>query len=453
VRVPRSRRTRAIITTAAALAATAAFAGPASANLGAFGPLAPVGFPSYYEDTQGVQLALCIDDPRCPSAPPVLEPVAPNDEAFYFTAASGVAGTNTISGGNATVDVEFAVEAAYLDPETPITFGRIQFTARGLQPDTEYTVEHPWGTSHFTTEPDGTLLGGKRAAQREETDGTFEDTLNTPIGPWLRSDAAPAGYLGDGITSTTVTGGPLRNNIRVFGPGLRDAVTDAGGVIIQPAGLTSDEFTVEGKLFDPTAPLPPAPVPVPPDTDKDGVIDSVDNCINQQGPASNNGCPLPIIIERPAPPVAAPPVAAPAAVPAPQVIPGPTQTIIVREPGVAVQGTTATGAGRLALQDLLPVGRITRAKLRAQGLRLRMQLEDGTRVVRILIFRTKRNGQRTGRPVFTTVRRVKATTTRITLRNRAVKRLKAGRYVARIQPGRNRADTSGVSSSVSFRVR
>jgi hypothetical protein len=54
--------------------------------------------------------------------------------------------------------------------------------------------------------------------------------------------------------------------------------------------------------------------------------------------------------------------------------------------------------------------------------------------------------------VFTTVRGVKATTTRIALRNRAVKRLKAGRYVARIQPGRNRADTSGVSSSVAFRV-
>jgi hypothetical protein len=140
-----------------------------------------------------------------------------------------------------------------------------------------------------------------------------------------------------------------------------------------------------------------------------------------------------------------------AAVPPAQVIPGPTQTTVVQQPGNVVSQPGI--APRLGLADLLPVGRLTRAKLRAQGLRLRMQLEDGTRVVRIAIFRAKRNGQRTGSPVFTTVRGVKATTTRITLRNRAVKRLKAGRYVTRIQPGRNRADTSGVSSSVGFRVR
>lgn len=136
-----------------------------------------------------------------------------------------------------------------------------------------------------------------------------------------------------------------------------------------------------------------------------------------------------------------------AATPPAQVIPGPTQTVAVQQPG-----NNQTVAPRLGLQDLLPVGRLTRAKLRANGLRLRMQLEDGTRVVRISIFRAKRNGQRTGRQVFTTVRGVKATTKRITLRNRAVRRLKAGRYVARIQPGRNRADRSGVSSSVAFRV-
>jgi Chitobiase/beta-hexosaminidase C-terminal domain len=140
--------------------------------------------------------------------------------------------------------------------------------------------------------------------------------------------------------------------------------------------------------------------------------------------------------------------------PQPQVIPGPTQTIIIQRPAVGVQGTTTTGAApRLGLQDLLPVGRLTRAKLRAQGLRLRMQLEDGTRVVRIRIFRAKRNGQRTGRPVFVTVRRVTASTSRITLRDRAVRRLKAGRYVAEIRPGHNGADTSGVSSRVGFSVR
>lgn len=35
------------------------------------------------------------------------------------------------------------------------------------------------------------------------------------------------------------------------------------------------------------------PVPPPPDADGDGVTDDVDNCDNEAGPASNNGCPVP----------------------------------------------------------------------------------------------------------------------------------------------------------------
>lgn len=43
----------------------------------------------------------------------------------------------------------------------------------------------------------------------------------------------------------------------------------------------------------PVAP-PPPPAPAPePDSDTDGVVDSKDNCPNQAGPASNNGCPEP----------------------------------------------------------------------------------------------------------------------------------------------------------------
>ncbi len=78
-------------------------------------------------------------------------------------------------------------------------------------------------------------------------------------------------------------------------------------MIITPAGITTDKFVVEGKLFDPTAVIPPAPVPAPPDTDHDGVIDSVDLCVNQQGPASSNGCPPPVIIDntKPTPPAPA----------------------------------------------------------------------------------------------------------------------------------------------------
>ena len=55
------RRTRAAITTAAAMMAAAAFAGPAQASLSAAGPVSPLNFPSYYEDSTGLQVALCIE--------------------------------------------------------------------------------------------------------------------------------------------------------------------------------------------------------------------------------------------------------------------------------------------------------------------------------------------------------------------------------------------------------
>jgi hypothetical protein len=258
------------VKTITALCATALLAMPtaASANLGAAGPVDPasVPFPTFYDDGAGTSLALCVNDPLCPASPPVFTNEAPNDEAFYMAASAELSGPQGQS-----VAMEFAIEAAWLDPETPITFGRIQATLKGLEPNSTYTVEHPWGVSHFTTEPDGTLVGGKRAAQREETDGTFADTLSTPIGPFIRNVNAPAGYLGNGLTAGPVTGSLIRNSIRVTGPGLPQEVLSEPDpitgeqTILQAAGITTDQFTVEGKLFDPNAPLPPVLVPKEPD--------------------------------------------------------------------------------------------------------------------------------------------------------------------------------------------
>jgi hypothetical protein len=107
------RPARTAIATAAALLATAAFAAvPAQAELTGFGPIMPIGFPSYYEDANGLQLGLCIGDPGCPSSPSVLEPVAPNDEAFWFMAGAEVGDFNSATAP--AVRVDFAVEAAYI---------------------------------------------------------------------------------------------------------------------------------------------------------------------------------------------------------------------------------------------------------------------------------------------------------------------------------------------------
>jgi len=417
------RRTRAVITTAAAMMAAAAFAGPAQASLSAMGNVDPnsVPFPTWYDDGVGTNLALCVDDGLCPASPQQFTNQAPNDEAFYMLASADLSGPNGQS-----VTMEFAIEAAWLDPNTPITFGRIQATLDGLEPNSTYTVEHPWGVSHFTTEPDGTLVGGKRAAQREETSGDFADTLNTPIGPFIRSVSAPAGYIGNGVTATAVTGSTIRNSIRVTGPGLPEAVTDVNGVIVTPAGITTDQFVVEGKLFDPNAPLPPAIIPVEPDTDGDGVPDNVDNCVNQQGPKSSNGCPPPVIVDntKPTPPA--------------QVI---NRTVVQVIPGAAVLGNNVRS---LAVSRLTLPRRISVTRLREQGLRTSMRVQEGTNVVRIAIYKS-RNGQRTGRALYVTTRAARAGLLRVTLRSSSLlRKLKAGTYVMEVRSGQSVASLGGV---------
>ena len=517
VRVPRSRRTRAIITTAAAAIAAAAFAGPASAAITPGETDGLTGFPLSYTDSQNISLGMCQDQSgNCIEAAPPFpdQPLAvpgnftPDGEAFWWLADATMpnAGTGV---------VRFAIEAAFLNDNIvdgeQISFARTRYRFQDLVPNGWYRVTHPWGTTDIQADADGIINDTQDFGCVASPCAAFP-VDGTPISSFLTWDTgAPAGYVGNPNIEHTVTGSPLGTNF------VRLEQIDEPGALAKVLKVVGedDTFLVQGKL---AGPPPPPTANLGLDTNsltfaarqvgttggtqvvtvtnhgtatmniagialsgadaasfaqtttcgatlaaKANCTISVSFAPKQTGDLSAAvvisddafGGPHSIAVRGNGTPGSAP---APQPQPQgqPQVIPGPPQTIIINRtgPGTAVPGTTQTGAApRLGLQDLLPVGRLTRAKLRAQGLRLRLQLEDGTRVVRIAIFRAKRNGQRTGRPVFTTVRGVKATTTRITLRNRAVKRLKAGRYVARIQPGRNRADTSGVSSSVGFTVR
>jgi hypothetical protein len=432
------RRTRAAITTAAALAAMAAFAGPANATLSTRSPdIAPAGHPAWYEDSSGLRLGLCVDDPLCPAAPPVLEPKAPNDEAFYSSATADLSGP-----GSQSFSISFDVEAAYLGDtvDSAITFGRIQLSMDGVTPNGVYTVEHPYGTDTWTAEPDGTLLGGRRAAQRIETSGDFDDTLTSPIGPYLRWDTgAPDGYIGNGVTPHKVVGGPVRNFVRISGPGLPALVTDpiSGAV---SGGITTDLFVVEGKLFDPADPLPTPPPPVPPDVDGDGIEDAGDDCPNQVGPASNQGCPLPVIVDntKPTPPA--------------QVI----QTTILRTipatPGVATQNVLGSQASSpLRVSNLSLSRRISVTRLGLQGLRMSMRVPQGTNVLRIAVYKA-RNGQKTGSALFRTTRTPRAGLYRVTLRNASLlRKLKTGSYVVEVRAGSSAASL-GTVRRIAFTV-
>jgi hypothetical protein len=254
---PRARARRGIPSGARRLAVAGiatlgvlAAAGPAHAALSAAGPIDPVTlFPAWYEDADHTQLQLCLADPGCPSSPALADFTAPDGEAFYQLASA------TMTDGAHTATIDFNIEAAFLGgtPQDGITFGRLQLTLDGMQPNSQYTVTHPYGVTTWTSDANGALRGRDRAGARDEkgcgtTPCDFDIALTTSMGPFLQWDpaivpAAPTGYIGDGVTEHAVVGSPTGDNlVRIEGPGL------------PPGGLTTNLFTVEGKYA--SAPQP-----------------------------------------------------------------------------------------------------------------------------------------------------------------------------------------------------
>ena len=188
-----------------------------------------------------------------------------------------------------------------------------------------------------------------------------------------------------------------------------------------------------GTVTVPTLPPPPGPVG---DADGDSVKNDVDQCPNVAGPFNNDGCPLPG--------PAAPPVVTRTVV---QSIPGAGAAAIG---GQGVLGASTSNALRVSNLSLSP--RISSTRLRLQGLRTSMRLPNGTRAVRIAVFKA-RDGQKSGRALFTTNRAPRAAGVyRVTLRDRALlRKLKTGSYVMEVRAGRNAA-TLGAVTRVAFTV-
>jgi hypothetical protein len=120
--------------------------------------------------------------------------------------------------------------------------------------------------------------------------------------------------------------------------------------------------------------------------------------------------------------------------------------------GAAGQGIAGVSSTPLTVGNLTTARSISRAGLRARGLRASMNVQQGTRVVRIAVYRA-RNGQKRGRALFVTTRAVRsAGLLRVTLRNRSLRNLRAGQYVLQVRAGRSQA-TLGTAASIAFRVR
>jgi hypothetical protein len=90
--------------------------------------------------------------------------------------------------------------------------------------------------------------------------------------------------------------------------------------------------------------------------------------------------------------------------------------------------------------------------LRRHALRLSMRLDSGAGVVRLRVFRA-RHGHATGAPLVTFLR-LPAADGRyvVTLRGRALRVLRSGRYVVEAQAGTSRS-TLGATSRRTFSVR
>jgi hypothetical protein len=221
------------LTALAVAGATLAAPTGAQAALSLAGPINPQNdFPSFYTEQSGAtSVQLCIDEsPECGLAGPG-DLTAPDGEAFYYSAIAD------IPVGAGVVSVEFALEAAFAGDGDgqQIVFDR--FRIRGEAPPGTYTLQHPFGDDSVTsTEQPGPNINATDDVGCADVPCDFNRALGGRMTNFLRSTSStlPPGYLGDGATPTTVTGGQ-RNFVRLIGPG---------------GTFETNEFIVMGKTVD-----------------------------------------------------------------------------------------------------------------------------------------------------------------------------------------------------------
>ncbi len=229
-------------------------AGPVGAQLVDLGPpISPHGYPAFYEDSNGLQLDLCLPPPAGTATRPDLCVFDPIDEdtdlivtgeSFWWLAEA----TMPMPGGG-DADLTLAVEATFGGDHDPVNGNQISFARTRIRIDTSvagtYTVYLPFGDPivfenvpadsrgiNYTSDIGSTNFRDPEAAYR--------GTLNGGVGPFLtwpdfRENEAlqvleldelgePTGvvleqYIGDPNIASVVTDGTEREIIfRVVGP-------------------------------------------------------------------------------------------------------------------------------------------------------------------------------------------------------------------------------------------
>src|SRR5215213_846612 len=271
----RSRRTRRALgmVTAALLVLGVATTSQAATqitvpNPGGLTTVGPVntdyGFPSWYGDSAGTRLELCLDgdNPLCGFLPgdipnpdvPVAFPDNFPGEAFYQLVASSL---DLPGGGTANLTLGLEASFANGDPVAgdQLTFARTRVTVVGGPRSTTLTFKHPFGELTIDTDATGK---GRLVQDVSPAAGNFTTAFKGNFGPFLKWDpatapAAPAGYLGDPGQDHTIVGGKAGYNLfSVVGGGL-DLSTDQFGIsgkLATNTGVAGDYAVINGDFLD-----------------------------------------------------------------------------------------------------------------------------------------------------------------------------------------------------------
>lgn len=479
-------RPRAVITTAAAIAAAAVFAGPAQAALTPSANDSNTTLPATFTDsTDGLTLEPCsnagcaVPGPRPDLSAPLAVPgnFHSTGEAFWWHAAAD------LLGGTA----EFAVEAAFLlgDPaaDQGSVFSRIRFRFPGL--NGRYRITHPFGVNEYAANggtrsindtidtgcnPTATVVCDYTAAGYGAVTSFLRPAAGFPTTPGTVSNTtgpvvgSPTGYNGVKIekqvpVAVDPSGWQLvaeQLNLTVQAQTAGEPAAPAPFVgtstrNVEFAARRSDEKSSTQKITvrnDGAAPLTVSSVTL---TGTDKADFAVSGCTGPVAPRAScdltvgfvAGAPVgrrqaAIEIVSDAANAATLSVALggtvsglpPAPTPRPQTPaqqPAATPNLAPVVPGVGpvaapAQVVQGTVAKSLALNMLTFSRRISTARLRAQGLRVVMGLPEGTQVLRLAVYRAVK-GEKSGPALFSGYRVPgRAGTYRVSLRDRTLVR-------------------------------
>lgn len=241
-------------------------------------PITPHGYPAWYQDSNGLQLELCVPAPAgnatradlCIGDPiDPLHPLVMTGEGFYWMAFASIP---LATGGDASI--EFAIESTFGGAEQAIAGQQITFGRTRIRIDTPvagtYTITHPYGTNEFVVVDPAEGINYTAdigSANFLNPVLGFRGTLAGTIGPFLTWEnfdtnqalqvleldaitGEPTGtvleqYVGDPNIPSPVVGSPFNNNFfRVEGP----ANSNLGG--LGNALVETNLFGVMGKVND-----------------------------------------------------------------------------------------------------------------------------------------------------------------------------------------------------------